>query len=562
MLPRTVALALAVLLVAGGCDDGSGPAGNGGPSASRTPPPPPTPAERLHLTTGWGPSQAEIDRAARLVTRMSLPQLAGQVIVASYAGTGAPTRMVDRLHLGGVIAFSDNIVSTGQIGVVNARLQRAAHRPYPVWTSVDQEGGIVERVKGTATRFPAFMSTGAVDDPDLTRTVYAASGAELRRLGFTADFAPDADVTTGPTDPTIGSRSAGSQPGVVAEQALAAAHGFLDAGVLPVLKHFPGHGSVPADSHQTLPVQARSLKTLRGRDLVPFARAVDAGLPAVMVAHIAVRAVDPGVPSSLSPKVVDGLLRHDLGFDGLVVTDSLQMAAVTRDFTGAESAVRALRGGADVLLMPPDPRVARIGIIRAVMRGHLAEGRLQQAAARMIALLLHQQSTPGRGAAPGSARKVSSQLSSAAITSVAGPCTGKLFDGPLVPVGDPVAVADFRAAAAASGVALGRVTYRKPPRPPRRKHRLLRIWKHTPPRAVYHGTPVDLVGYGQVATDAPIVIATDTPYVLGTTSAPVRIATYGATPGAMQALVQVLLGKARAPGHLPVPVSGVARHGC
>lgn len=559
---RTVALLLAAVLTAAGCDAGTRPQDGEQPSAGSPSSAPPTPAERLSLTTGWGPTQPELDRAARLVGRLSLPELAGQVIVASYAGTGAPTAVVDRLHLGGVIAFSDNIVSPGQIRVVNARLQRAAHRSYPVWTSVDQEGGIVERVKGAATRFPAFMSTGAAGAPDLTRRVYAGSGAELRRLGFTVDFAPDADVTTGPSDPTIGSRSAGSQPGQVADQALAAAQGFLDAGVVPVLKHFPGHGSVPADSHRTLPVQTRSLKALRERDLVPFARAVDAGLPAVMTAHIDVRAVDPGTPSSISPEVIDGLLRHDLGFDGLVVTDSLQMAAVTQSATDAQSAVRALRAGADVLLMPPDPRVARAGIVRAVHQGHLSRQRLEQAAARMVALLLHQRATGGHGAAPGSARGLSAELSRAAITSVAGPCRGRLFERRLVPIGDPDAVAGFRAAASAAGIALGHVSHRRPPRPPKKHHRAFRAWRHTPPHAVYHGEPVDLVGYGQAAADAPIVVATDTPYVLGGSTAPVRIATYGATPGAMRALVDVLLGRAPATGHLPVPVSGVPRTGC
>ena len=206
-------------------------------------------------------------------------------------------------------------------------------RKWPLFLGVDQEGGVVERLRRAATRFPTFMSAGAAADPALTRTAYAASGAELRGLGFTVDFAPDADVTSGPGDPTIGSRSASSRPAAVAEHVVAASTGFAESGVLPVIKHFPGHGSVPADSHLTLPVQTKSLEDLESSDLVPFRKAVEAGLPSVMVGHIDVRAIDPRVPSSLSRKVVTGLLRDELGFDGLVVTDSLRMAGVTRGRT-------------------------------------------------------------------------------------------------------------------------------------------------------------------------------------------------------------------------------------
>ena len=189
------------------------------------------------------------------------------MIVADYSGTAAPVDLVRRLHLAGVIAFADNVSSARQVRAANLRLRRELRRPLVV--SVDQEGGIVERVRDGLTRFPAFMSAGAADDAALTTSTYAASAAELARAGFTMDFAPVADVTSGPDDPTIGSRSAGSRPELVAEHAVAAARGLLDAGIVPVVKHFPGHGSVPADSHETLPVQTRSLRELREVDLVP-----------------------------------------------------------------------------------------------------------------------------------------------------------------------------------------------------------------------------------------------------------------------------------------------------
>ena len=177
--------------------------------------PPPTPAEQLGLVEGWGPTSAQLERATTIVGRMRLPDLAGQVIVAEWRGTAAPVAMVRSLHLGGVIAFADNVASTQQIRGVNATLNRAVRRNWPLFLAVDQEGGIVERIKSDATRFPTFMSAGAAGNPGLTRKAALASGAELRGLGFDVVFAPDADVTSGVGDPTIGSRSAGSDAGTV-----------------------------------------------------------------------------------------------------------------------------------------------------------------------------------------------------------------------------------------------------------------------------------------------------------------------------------------------------------
>lgn len=547
---RPLAAALGAACLLAGCSvvDGSGgdgqavrasQSGSPSPSASATSPTPtpdpPGPADRLGLRTGWGPTEQQLDRAVRDVRRLSLPELAGQVIVADWSGTRAPVAMVRDLHLGGVIAFSDNVASADQVRAVNRALTRRVPRRWPLFLSVDEEGGIVQRLDGVATRYPAFMAAGAARDTDLTRRAYAALGGELRGLGFTVDFAPDADVTTGPDDPTIGSRSAGSDPARVARQVAAAGAGLRRSGVVPVLKHFPGHGSVTEDSHHVLPVQGRSLRRLRQADLRPFAAAVDAGLPAVMTGHLDVRVVDPGVPSSLSRKVTTGLLRRDLGFDGLVVTDSLQMGAITRTHASARSAVAALRAGADVLLMPPDPAAARAGIVRAVRSGALEKSRLLQAAARQVALLRHE--SGARLARPGSARRASRALSAAATTVVTGPCRGRLVGRAVRPVGDPGSMRAFVPAAHAAG---------------------LRVAERPGPGV----TTVGFSGYGDIPYAADIAVATDTPYVLGRSPARVRIATYGDSDGAMRALANVLLGRAKAPGTLPVRVVGVQRRGC
>lgn len=579
--PRLAAALLAMTLALG-CTASDEPGADGSAPAEQERRDPPTPAERLGLTTGWGPSQGQLETAARHAQRLSLRELAGQVIVAQWSGVETPTALVRRLHLGGVIAFSDNVVSAGQVRAVNRRLQRDVRRPWPVLISVDQEGGLVARVRGDVTRFPSFMSVGAAGDTDLTREVHRASGGELRSLGFNVDFAPVADVTQGPADVAIGARSAGSDPDAVTEHALAAAEGLAEGGVVPVLKHFPGHGSVSADSHLTLPVQQRSRARLERVDWRPFEAGVEAGLPAVMVGHLDVRAIARGVPSSLSKKVVTGALRRDLGFEGLVVTDALNMTAVTRSYGPAQSAVAALRAGVDVVLMPPDPTIARDGIVRAVRRGTLLRIRLEQAAARQIALLLHRRSEPAAGRPAGSSGALSQRLSATALTSVAGPCEGDVAPDRPIPLGEPTAVANFRIAAQRAGMPLGTVDYVKPPRPrppsppgkkatkqQRRAHqqalrqhqRDLARWQRIEPTPVLRGTRVDLVGSGRPTPPGEYVVAVDTPYVLGRSSAPIRIATYGDTIGAMTALVAHLQGRAPAPGRLPVPVRGV-RPGC
>jgi beta-N-acetylhexosaminidase len=489
------------------------------------------------LAGGWGPDAETLRRAEREARRMPLRKLAGQVIVAEYAGRRAPTALVNDLHLGGVIVMSGNIAGSDDLRRSNRRLQtsaREAGRRWPVFIGVDQEGGIVERVKGSATRFPAFMSTGAARDTGLTRRAAAASGAELRDLGFSVVFAPDGDVTAGPQDPTIGSRSAGSRPKLVANQMNAAVDGYLAAGILPVVKHFPGHGSVPADSHVSLPVQHKTLRQLRRSDLVPFADGVSRGVPSVMTAHIDVRAVDAGTPATLSRPVVTGLLRRELGFRGLAVTDAMNMGAVVGRHSTGVAAVRALKAGNDVVLMPPRPAAARDGIVRAVRSGRLSRARLEQAAARQIAALLHQRDLePALVRKPGTSRQASYRLSAGAATVASGACRGRLV-GPAVRASGPSdAVARFNHAARRAGLRTG------------------------------SGTSVALIGYRGGGRSADVVVTLDTPYALGRSSARVaKVAMYGNTPGAMRALVDVLVGKARAPGRLPVPVSGVQRTGC
>ena len=476
------------------------------------------------------PTDAETRRAARRVDAMSLPELAGQVIVAKYNGTDAPVGLVRRLHLGGVIAFTENVTSPEQIRAANRELADKVRRPLLI--GVDQEGGAVARVTGGATRFPAFMSAGAADDTRLTRAAAGGSGAELLGMGFDTVFAPDADVTVGPADPVIGARSAGSRPALVARHVVAAGQGYQDAGVVPVLKHFPGHGSLATDSHLALPVQKRSREQLDRVDLRPFREAIAEDAPAVMIGHIDVRAIDPGRPASVSSKVITGLLRRDLGFQGLVVTDSLGMEGVEKQYPGGRGAVAALRAGADVALMPDDAGAARTAIIRAVRNGRLERSRLEGAATRMLATLIHRNAGDHTPATPGARQGSSTRLSKAALTSVAGPCSGRLVRDGIRVVGPDLQAGRLRAAARQAGLTVG------------------------------SGTKVVLVPRGGTAARGRVVVALDTPYVLRRSVARVKIATFGDNYAVMRNLVDLLLGRTTAPGRLPVTVRDLPRTGC
>lgn len=343
------------------------------------------------LRAAWGPSAQHLAEARAAVATMSPERLAGQVLVVRYGGTdpGLAAATLRNWHLGGVILMRENVASADQVRASAAAFHEAVAadgRTWPAVVGVDEEGGRVSRLSGVLPELPAFATFGAAADDAATAARFTQLGADLAALGITMDFAPVADVTMGAADPTIGDRSPSSDPAVAARTVRAAAGGLVTGGVVPVVKHFPGHGSVTVDSHSALPVQGASLAQLTARDLVPFAAAVDAGAPAVMLAHLDVPAVDPGVPSSLSPAVYR-LLREGLGFQGVAVTDALNMAAVPESAPG-EVAVRALAAGADLLLMPRDAGAAVTAIVAAVADGRVPLARLQEAATRVIALQL------------------------------------------------------------------------------------------------------------------------------------------------------------------------------
>ena len=358
--------------------------------------------EPADLPTLWGPTEAEIAEAHELVADWSPARLAGQVIVGRYFGTDPQEAgsLVRDLHLAGMCVTSANVTDEAQVLATTQAISDAVAadgRGFPAVVGVDEEGGSVAHLRGIATTFPAFQVAGTAVERDRAdggragrRAVLAAaraSGLELRQLGFTWVFAPVADVTIGAADPTIGTRSAGIDPRTAATATAAAVRGYDDAGIVSTAKHFPGHGSATADSHLVLPRLTRSLDDLRAHDLLPFRTAIKAGAPSIMLSHLDVEALAPGVPASLAPEIYD-FLRDEMGFDGVAITDSMGMGAVaTRELPG----VTALRAGADLLLMPADTTRTHATVAKAIRNGTITRERIEDAAATVIAVQLWQQ---------------------------------------------------------------------------------------------------------------------------------------------------------------------------
>lgn len=373
-----------------------------GTTGERTPGPEPSQGVDPRTPSGWGPTVGELQEAADLVATWTPEQLAGQVIVGRYHSVDPQdaARLVSDLHLAGVSVTAENVVDAEQVRATTAAVHAAVAedgRDHPAVVGVDEEGGSVAHLRGVATTYPAFSAAGRVveqagaEGRTVVREATRASGLQLRDLGFSWVFAPVADVTIGSADPTIGSRSPSSDPQVAAAATSSAVRGYNDAGIVSTTKHFPGHGSATADSHLVLPRLDRGLDELRTTDLVPFRRAVRAGAPAVMMSHLDVQALEPGVPATLAPRVHD-FLREDLGFEGVVITDSLGMGAVVAQRTPA---VRALLAGADLLLMPADTRRTHATVSAAIASGEIPRERAEEAAARVVALQRWQQRVAG-----------------------------------------------------------------------------------------------------------------------------------------------------------------------
>jgi beta-N-acetylhexosaminidase len=331
------------------------------------------------------------------------------VLQPGFVGTTAPDWLLRRIGegLSSVGLFGRNITSPGQLAALTARLR--AERE-DVLVAIDEEGGDVTRLEvRTGSSFPGNYALGSVDDVELTRAVAAELGRRLAECGVDLNWAPSADVNSNRDNPVIGVRSFGADPALVARHTAAYVRGLQSAGVAACTKHFPGHGDTAVDSHHALPRIDVELATLHSRELQPFRAAISAGSKSVMSAHILLPALDPDRPATLSPQVLTGLLRRELGYDGLIVTDGMEMQAISAVYGIERGSVLAIAAGADAICvgggLADEDTVLRLrdALVTAVRKGELPEERLADAAARVRALADWTRGARGAASEPGAA---------------------------------------------------------------------------------------------------------------------------------------------------------------
>ncbi len=348
------------------------------------------------------------DRAAAKLAEMTLEEKVGQLFVTEVYGGDAntpdqrnvdsygvatPAEVVQKYHLGGVIyfAWSNPTNELKQIATLSNGLQKAALEDgpeVPLLVGTDQEGGLVSRMGPPFTAMPGNMALGANGKTADTRASAKVIGKELKALGVNQNYAPDADVNVNPLNPVIGVRSFSSDPQLAAKLTTAAVRGYEhDAKISATPKHFPGHGDTETDSHTGIPEIDHSRQEWDELDRPPFEAAVKAGVDSIMTAHIVVPALDPSEdPATLSKPILTGILREELGYDGVVITDSLRMDGVREKYGDEEIPLRALEAGVDQLLMPYDMDLAYNSVLDAVKSGRITEERIDQSVQRILEL--------------------------------------------------------------------------------------------------------------------------------------------------------------------------------
>src|SRR5690606_18255776 len=300
--------------------------------------------------------------------------------------------VIEKYHIGGVIYFNwtDNIgtpLDAKQVNALSNGLQKIAMKQrmkIPLFNSTDQEGGMVARVTEPATVFPGNMAAGAARSIEYAGKSAEVMARELKSLGINMNLAPVLDVNVNPANPVINVRSFSEDPDLVAKMGVAQVMGFQGQNIVATAKHFPGHGDTDVDSHYGLPIIHHDRETLEKVDLKPFRAAIDAGIDAIMTAHIVVPALDDsGLPATLSKPILTDLLREEMGVDGLIITDSLGMEGANV-LPPERVPVEAFKAGADILLNPPDVDLAYNAVLEAVKSGEISQKRLDESVSRIL----------------------------------------------------------------------------------------------------------------------------------------------------------------------------------
>lgn len=339
------------------------------------------------------PSRTETDPSMLTLSKMSTEEKIGQLLVFGFEGAEADVQasgIISKYKPGGLIIMGDNVKSAAQLRqLVNSLKAAASKNRVPAFISVDEEGGRVSRMPPELRNMPSALTVGKTGDSGYAKNMGGVIAEELKAFGFNMDFAPVLDIWSNPKNTVIGDRAFGTDPKTAGAMGVQAMKGLADGGIIPVVKHFPGHGDTVADSHKELPVSNSSPERLKDFEFKPFEAAIANGADAVMIAHILLERVDDKYPSSLSKAVVTGILRNQLGFGGVVITDDMTMGAIADNYGLEEAAVMAVNAGCDLVLVVRDyDKEARVAeaLKSAVQKGEISQERLDESVYRILKL--------------------------------------------------------------------------------------------------------------------------------------------------------------------------------
>ena len=339
------------------------------------------------------PEPKPIDPIIEEIGKMSIDEKIGQMIVVGIEGydlNDNTKSLIEKSKVGGVILFSNNVQDTNQLLILLNSLKSVnLHNKIPLFLSVDEEGGRVTRMPKEFKKFPTNKVIGKINNEALSYKIGSTIACEIGSFGFNMDFAPVLDVNSNPNNPVIGNRSFGSNVNIVTRLGIQTMKGIQSQNIIPVVKHFPGHGDTSVDSHLGLPSVNNDLKRLKSFELVPFTEAIKNNADAVMIAHILLPKIDSENPSSLSKIIITDILRKDLNFNGVIITDDMTMGAIMKNYNISEAAVKTIKAGTDIVLVCHgyDNEVAVIGALKnAVLKGDISKKRIDQSVYRILSL--------------------------------------------------------------------------------------------------------------------------------------------------------------------------------
>ncbi|MCX0355266.1 beta-N-acetylhexosaminidase [Clostridium perfringens] len=337
--------------------------------------------------------QPSKDLIQEKIDNMSLDEKIGQLVISGVESTSIDTTIQDfiqKKYIGGVILFSRNVSTAQQVlNLTNSIKDTNKSNKIPLFISVDEEGGLVSRLPKEFIKLPKNSYIGEIDNPKFSYDIGKSIGKELSSLGYNMDFAPVMDINSNPKNPVIGARSFGNNEKIVSELGIETMKGLQSENIIPVIKHFPGHGDTSVDSHIGLPIVNNDLNRLKNFELVPFKSAINNGADVVMVSHILLSKLDNQYPASLSSKIITDLLRNQLNFMGVIITDDMTMGAISKNYGIGDAAVKSLLAGSDIILVCHEyDNVNKVldSIKLAVKNNVISEQRINQSLYRILSL--------------------------------------------------------------------------------------------------------------------------------------------------------------------------------